>query len=311
MYALRVSSVNKTFKELFKKEFKSVKDVSFDVERGTIFGVLGPNGCGKSTLIRMISTLLLPDSGKIRIFGKDVLDPSVKEVIGRVSVDASFFMKLNAIENLDYAAGLYGLDRKTAQKKALEILAELGLPEEKIKLPLEKLSRGQQQKIAITRGFLADPKLVLLDEPTTGLDPVSKLDVQKFINKMIAEKDVTIVITSHDMEEINKLCNEMVIMNEGEIIARGTANDLKAKYVVDGLYALHTSIDAKEIVKSLNIETVSEREDVLDVLLPDIDKQASQLIQELQKQGVGFVSLTKVIPTLEDVFVKLTGKQLE
>lgn len=207
----------------------AVRAVSFQVPRGEIFGILGPNGSGKSTLIRIISTLLLPDSGMISIFGCDVLSQrlAVRRMINRVSVEAAFFKKLSAYENLIYAARLYDLDVKQARVKAAGILDRIGFAEQKIYAPMEDLSRGMQQKVAVARALLTAPVLLLLDEPTTGLDPKSKRDVQLFIREVRQEHDTTIILTTHDMEEAEKLCDRLAIIEEGAFVALDTPSGLK------------------------------------------------------------------------------------
>jgi ABC-2 type transport system ATP-binding protein len=178
----------------------------------------------------MLSTLLTPDSGSIRIFGFDpVRQPyEVQRLINRVSVDAAFFKKLSAYENLLYASRLYGLNDKYALKRAEEILKGLGLEEGRLTDSLQELSRGMQQKVAVARALLTSPVLLLLDEPTTGLDPKSKREVQEFILKLRETHDATVLLTSHDMDEVERLCGRIVIMNDGRFVADGTADELKA-----------------------------------------------------------------------------------
>ncbi len=208
-----------------------VDNISLSAHRGEALGILGPNGCGKSTLVRIISTLLVPDEGRVLVFGTDVAkDPmTIKRIINRVSVDAAFFKKLSAMENLLYTARLYGLDAKEALNRAREILASLGFDNDNLDSSMEQLSRGQQQKVAIARAFLTDPKLVLLDEPTTGLDPKSKLEVAKFINDLRAKQDITLILTTHDMAEAENLCDRIAILNHGKLVACGTAQQLKER----------------------------------------------------------------------------------
>ncbi len=211
------------------KPVLALDDISLDVKRNEIYGILGANGSGKSTLIRVISTLLIPDSGDIQVFGYDVHDDEmqVKRLINRVSVDASFFKKLSAMENLLYAVRLYGRSGSDLRGEITKILVDLGIKEDRVNAPLEQMSRGMQQKVAIARAFLTSPVLLLLDEPTTGLDPRSKKDVQRFVNDLRDNHDATIVICSHDMDEAEALCDRIAIMDGGKLIAVGTVDELK------------------------------------------------------------------------------------
>jgi ABC-2 type transport system ATP-binding protein len=213
-----------------RAETIAVNHLTFDVGRGEIFGILGPNGGGKSTLIRLIATLLLPDEGDIRVFGHDVIgDPmSAQRMINRVSVEASFFKKLSPMENLFYGARLYGVSGAEIRRQVVEILNRLGIPEKNVNRPMEEMSRGMQQKVAIARALLSAPILLLLDEPTTGLDPRSKRDVQAFIRELRDSHDTTIVLTTHDMVEAENLCDRIAIMDSGRIVALDTPQGLKA-----------------------------------------------------------------------------------
>jgi ABC-2 type transport system ATP-binding protein len=208
---------------------RALDGVSFEVARGETYGLLGPNGSGKSTLIRVLSTLLLPDDGEVRILGYRIPgeEAEVRRRVGRVSVDAAFYKKLSARENLLYSAYLYGMEKAPAERRAMEILEALGLDGEKFTDPLEEMSRGMQQKVAITRALLVNPPLLLLDEPTTGLDPKSKRDVQTFLENLKAEHGTTILLTSHDMAETERLCARIGFIAKGRLIAEGTAEELK------------------------------------------------------------------------------------
>ncbi len=213
-----------------KKVVVAVDNVSLSVERGEIFGILGPNGSGKSTLVRLVSTLMIPDAGEVRVFGHDVQqeETTVKRMINRVSVDAAFFKKLSPMENLMYAARLYGVNAREAREKIVEILTRLGIEERSIGEPLEEMSRGMQQKVAIARAFLSAPILLLLDEPTTGLDPRSKREVQAFVKEIRANHDATMLLTTHDMSEAEALCDRIAIIDNGCIVALDTPDGLKA-----------------------------------------------------------------------------------
>jgi ABC-2 type transport system ATP-binding protein len=212
-----------------KKAVVAVNDVCISIRRGEIYGILGANGSGKSTLIRLMSTLLTLEGGRIEVHGHDVErdEMAVKRLINRVSVDAAFFKKLSPLENLAYAAGLYGLEPKSARAEAIAILARLGIGEKRLKRPLEQMSRGMQQKVAIARALLTSPTVLLLDEPTTGLDPRSKLDVQTFIEEVRDTHDATIVLTTHDLAEAERLCDRIALINDGRIVAEDTPEGLK------------------------------------------------------------------------------------
>jgi ABC-2 type transport system ATP-binding protein len=212
-----------------REDIVAVDNISFNVERREIFGIVGPNGSGKSTLIRLFCTLLLPDSGTIEVFGYDVVKQhlQVRRIINRVSVEASFFKKLSSMENLMYAARLYGVDSAIAKRKALEILSRLGFEENRVDESMQELSRGMQQKVAIARALLTSPSMLLMDEPTTGLDPRSKRDVQRFVREIRDAQDATIVITSHDMDEVDNLCGRVAIIENGKFIALDTPSGLK------------------------------------------------------------------------------------
>ena len=231
--ALLIEGVSKSFAVGRKrKPVAAITDVSMRLERGDMHGILGANGSGKSTLIRLISGLLTLDSGRVEVFGHDIErdEMAVKRLINRVSVDAAFFKKLSPMENLLFAARLYGLDARKARAEAITILARLGIGEKRLGRPLEQMSRGMQQKVAIARALLTSPTLLLLDEPTTGLDPRSKLDVQSFIEELMATHDATIVLTTHDLDEAEALADRIGILDRGELIALGTAAELRARY---------------------------------------------------------------------------------
>jgi ABC-2 type transport system ATP-binding protein len=228
--ALLVDRVTKKFNVSRKKEpVTAIADVSLRLERGGTIGILGANGSGKSTLIRLVSGLLTIDEGRVEVFGLDLVreEMAVKRLINRVSVDAAFFKKLSPMENLLFAARLYGIDSAFARTETVRITERLGIAAKRLSRPVEQLSRGMQQKIAIARALLTSPALLLLDEPTTGLDPRSKLDVQTFIEEIRLSHDASIVLTTHDLDEAERLSDEIIVLNDGRIVAQGTPEELK------------------------------------------------------------------------------------
>jgi ABC-2 type transport system ATP-binding protein len=238
-----------------KKLVVAVDRVSFTVREGEIFGVLGPNGSGKSTLIRLIATLLLPDDGSMQVFGCDVVRQpmDVQRMINRVSVEASFFKKLSPMENLIYGARLYGMEGRETRQRVVEILTRLGLEDRSIYKPMEEMSRGMQQKVAIARALLSRPRLLLLDEPTTGLDPRSKREVQAVVRELNQDSGTTILLTTHDMLEAESLCERIAIIDGGKIVALDSPSVLKRLIPGNGheptLEDVFLELTGKQLVK--------------------------------------------------------------
>ena len=215
-----------------KEPVPALKALTFDIARGECVAILGQNGSGKSTLVRLLSTLLLHDAGGARVFGHDVFaEPrAVRRLVNRVSVEASFFKKMSSAENLSYAARFYGMTARESRARIPEILKRVGFPPERRNEPMENLSRGMQQKIALARALLTSPVLLLLDEPTTGLDPRSKLEVQDFIREVRAASDVTILLCTHDLDEAEALADRIGILDRGELLILESVGRLKDRY---------------------------------------------------------------------------------
>jgi ABC-2 type transport system ATP-binding protein len=220
-----------------RRRVPALEGVSFEMERGECVAILGQNGSGKSTLVRLLSTLLLPDGGEMRVFGNDVAkDPrSVQRLVNRVSVEASFFKKMSSEENLAYAARFYGLPPSATRRLIPEILEKVGFPTSRRHEGMEHLSRGMQQKVALARALLTSPILLLLDEPTTGLDPRSKLEVQDFIREVWANHDATILLCTHDLREAEVLADRVGILDRGKLLALEPVDELKERYRAETL----------------------------------------------------------------------------
>jgi ABC-2 type transport system ATP-binding protein len=241
--AIQLQGVTKSFRRRereagapwWRRDWKdkvALHELDLVVEAGGVTGILGPNGSGKSTLIRILGTLLTPDAGKAMVFGWDVVaEPlAVRRHVNRVSVEAAFFKELSPWENLLYAARLYGGGAGGTRKQVTELLDRLGLPMDTVDQPMKALSRGQQQKVAIARSFLTAPSLLLMDEPTTGLDPRSKKEVQGLLQMLRAESDVTVLLCTHDMDEAAALCDRVLMMDEGRVLADASPEELGRKY---------------------------------------------------------------------------------
>jgi ABC-2 type transport system ATP-binding protein len=252
--AIEVRNLRKCFRKRngFRKstELWALDDVSFSVAEGETYGLLGPNGSGKSSLIRILSTLLIADSGKVSLLGFPLPEDQekVRRIIGRVSVDAAFYKKLSARENLLYTALLYGQKARDAELRALGILEQLGMENSKFSTPLEEMSRGMQQKISIARALVLNPPVLLLDEPTTGLDPKSRRDVQTFLENLREREGTTILLTTHDMAEAERLCARIGFLAHGKLVAEGTAEELMKRANAENLDDAFIKLTGEELV---------------------------------------------------------------
>ena len=249
--AVEVRDLEKVFtrrKGLGRKRRSALKGVTFTMARGECVAILGQNGSGKSTLVRLLSTLLLPDGGTASIFGRDISETrAVRRLVNRVSVEASFFKKMSAVENLSYAARFYGLTPKETRERIPEILDRVGFPRSRRTHSMEHLSRGTQQKVALARALLTSPVLLLLDEPTTGLDPRSKLEVQDFIREVRAIHDTTILLCTHDMAEAQALADRIGILHKGRLLALGTPAEVCERYGADDLHGAFMAATGRAI----------------------------------------------------------------
>jgi ABC-2 type transport system ATP-binding protein len=242
--AVEVTDLRKEFRRrdrragrFVRRRMPALNGVSFTMKRGECVAILGQNGSGKSTLVRLLSTLLIHDGGEARIFGHDAFHETraVQRLVNRVSVEASFFKKMSAAENLSYAARFYGLGPAQTRDKIPEILGRVGFPADRRGESMENLSRGMQQKVALARALLTSPVLLLLDEPTTGLDPRSKLEVQEFIKEVRVEHDATILLCTHDMLEAESLADRVGLLDRGELLFLEPVDEVKKRYGVDTL----------------------------------------------------------------------------
>jgi ABC-2 type transport system ATP-binding protein len=255
-HAIQVRNLRKCFRKRsgFRKwtELWAVDDVSFSVAEGETYGLLGANGSGKSSLIRILSTLLIADSGEVNMLGFKLpeQEDEVRRIIGRVSVDAAFYKKLSARENLLYTALLYGQNMREAEAHVMDILAQLGIENAQFSTPLEEMSRGMQQKISIARALMLNAPLLLLDEPTTGLDPKSRRDVQTFLEDLQSREGTTILLTTHDMAEAERLCARIGFLAHGKLVAEGTVAELKVLASAENLDDAFIKLTGQELVRN-------------------------------------------------------------
>ena len=245
-----------------RRTVHALDDVTFSVARGETVAILGQNGSGKSTLIRILSTLLLHEAGVARVFGHDVMrDPHpVRRLVNRVSVEASFFKKMSAAENLSYAARFYGMGSSSTRDRIPLILERVGFPSARRNEPMENLSRGMQQKVALARALLTSPVLLLLDEPTTGLDPRSKREVQDFIRDVRVLHDSTILLCTHDLDEAEALSDRVGILDRGQLLVLAPVPELLQQYDASSLEEAFFAATGRELATDDEEEDDDERE---------------------------------------------------
>jgi ABC-2 type transport system ATP-binding protein len=310
MSDIEVDKISKRF-----GTFTAVDEISFSVEHGEIFGLLGPNGAGKSTLIRMMTTLIEPTSGTARVDGFDVRNSAndVRKIIGVIPQAATTDLDLSAEENMLIFAKLYGVARDQRMKVIHELLdaVELGQWGDK---PVKNLSGGMRRRLEIARGLVHQPKIFFLDEPTTGLDPVSRVSVWEMLARLKKERDLTILLTTHYMDEADKLCDRIAIVDHGKLVALDTPFKLKAS--VPGSNILEVSFSAVpdawlETLKALpDVEKVTSQDHVYRILSNNGPRTTVELVEAARRAQVTFNSLSVQSTTLDDVFMHYTGRQL-
>jgi ABC-2 type transport system ATP-binding protein len=310
MSAIEVDGVVKAF-----GFFVAVKGVSFDVEEGEIFGLLGPNGAGKSTLIRMLTTLLPPTSGRARVNGFDIVTQAdeVRRAIGVIPQAMTSDLELSVEENLIIFAKLYGVPRGRRERLIETLLDAVELSQWR-KAPVKNLSGGMRRRVEIARGLVHEPQIFFLDEPTTGLDPVSRVAVWEMLRKIKAERQLTILLTTHYMDEADRLCDRIAIVDHGEL--KALDSPLKLKASIAGSTLLDVSFGPAPAgwparLEALpHVETVSGHDEVFRISTRNGPETTLALMQATAAAGLSVQSLSVQSTTLDDVFVHYTGRGL-
>jgi ABC-2 type transport system ATP-binding protein len=310
MSAIEVDGVVKAF-----GSFVAVKGVSFDVEEGEIFGLLGPNGAGKSTLIRMLTTLLPPTSGRARVNGFDIVTQAdeVRRAIGVIPQAMTSDLELSVEENLIIFAKLYGVPRGRRERLIETLLDAVELSQWR-KAPVKNLSGGMRRRVEIARGLVHEPQIFFLDEPTTGLDPVSRVAVWEMLRKIKAERQLTILLTTHYMDEADRLCDRIAIVDHGEL--KALDSPLKLKASIAGSTLLDVSFGPAPAgwparLEALpHVETVSGHDEVFRISTRNGPETTLALMQATAAAGLSVQSLSVQSTTLDDVFVHYTGRGL-
>ena len=306
---IEIRNLTKSYKNL-----KAIDDLSFDVREGEILGLLGPNGSGKSTTINSILSLLNFQKGSIKIFGKEMSPDAydIKAKIGVIFQEVAVFEELTVYENIDYFCGLYINDKETRKQDVLDAIKLVGL-EEFQKFYPKQLSGGLLRRLNIACGIAHKPSLIILDEPTVAVDPQSRNNILDGIKKL-RDAGATIIYTTHYMEEAEILCDRIIILDKGKIIAEGTSDELKKmanieeKVTVELKHANPKIIE--DIKNSKNVDNVSLNDNVLVVTYKKGNNNLGKLIEYLKDNKISYEKIFSERPSLNDVFLELTGKEL-
>jgi ABC-2 type transport system ATP-binding protein len=310
MFDVEVENLTKQF-----GDFVAVDALSFNVGHGEIFGLLGPNGAGKSTLIRMLTTLVPPTSGTALVGGFDIVRAAndVRQSIGVIPQAMTSDLDLTADENMSIYAKLYGIPRDKRRRAIQQLLEEVDLEKWHDK-PVKMFSGGMRRRLEIARGLVHEPKIFFLDEPTTGLDPVSRVSVWEMLTRLKSERDLTILVTTHYMDEADKLCDRIAIIDHGKLVALDSPLKLKAS--IPGKNILEVSLSDVppgwlETLKSLpEVADVKADDHIFRISSNNGPRTTVELMDAARKAGITITSLSVQSTTLDDVFVHYTGHQL-
>ncbi|WP_100372310.1 ABC transporter ATP-binding protein [Bacillus sp. FJAT-45037] len=304
--------------EALKKVFKSkiaVDEVSLYLDQGESVGLLGPNGAGKSTTISMISTLVKPTSGEVYLKGESVLkDPvRMRKILGIVPQEIALYTELTAYENLKFFGRIYGLRGKKLEKRIQEVLEIVGL-DGRQKDIVKTYSGGMQRRINMAAAMLHEPEILIMDEPTVGIDPQSRSHILETVRLLNEEKGLTVLYTSHYMEEVERLCDRVYIMDHGQVIATGTKEELKG--ILSGEETIVIELDrpypsfAEELKAHDEIKQIVESEREIKLIVPKGSRLLASVFQAAERHQTQILNVNVQIPTLEDVFLHLTGRKL-
>ncbi|HUI42494.1 MAG TPA: ATP-binding cassette domain-containing protein [Terriglobia bacterium] len=310
MAAIEVEQIEKKF-----GDFTAVDHVSFDVAQGEIFGLLGPNGAGKSTLIRMLTTLIEPTSGTARVNGFDIRQHpnDVRKCIGVIPQAATSDLDLSLEENLMIFAKLYSVPREHRKRDVKELLDSVDLGSWADK-PVKFLSGGMRRRLEIARGLVHQPKIFFLDEPTTGLDPVSRVAVWEMLVRLKGERQLTILVTTHYMDEADKLADRVAIVDHGKLVALDTPFKLKASIPGENMLEVSFSGAPPDWTQTLEglpeVASVKLYDHVYRIASRNGPRTTVELVEAARRAGVTVTALSVQSATLDDVFMHFTGRQL-
>lgn len=307
---LEVVSLSKRF-----KKNKAVDGVNIFLEKGETVGLLGPNGAGKSTIISMVSSLISPSEGDVRLNNKSVLHQPgmLRKVLGVVPQEIALYTDLTAKENLEFFGKIHRLKGKELKEKINEILEQIGLAERQNDV-VKTFSGGMKRRLNIGVALLHDPEILIMDEPTVGIDPQSRNYILEQVKRLNRERNMTILYTSHYMEEVEFLCDRIYIMDKGHIIASGTKDEIKSILSSESTILIKLDKSSPTFVKRLHelafIKTVTSHEKMVTIVIPKEVHPFNQIFQIADETDAVIVTIDRQTPTLEDVFLHLTGRAL-
>ncbi len=309
MFTIKVENLTKEFNGV-----RAVNSISFNVNDVELFGILGPNGAGKTTTINMLTTLLKPTSGYVEVAGYDISNnkDEVRRHIGVVFQEPSLDINLTGKENLEFHAMMYKMDKDEREKRIKEVLELVELTE-KADVIVENYSGGMKRRLELARGFIHKPKVLFLDEPTLGLDTQTRRHIWDYIKKLNREGNVTIILTTHYMDEADYLCDRVAIIDNGKIVAMDTSDKLKDVLGGD-IVSLEIKNDIDSLMNHLKdlkwIESMKKHNNNLNLTMERGEKRIPELISIAQRIGVDIDSVNLHKPSLEDVFLYFTGKTI-
>lgn len=308
-FAIEVQNLVKIYQE----KIHALDGISFSVDKGTIFSLLGPNGAGKSTTVKILTTLSNPTSGKAKVIGYDVVryPDKVREAIGSVAQKSGVDREATGRENLTLQGQLYGMNGSQLKNRVNELLERFGLTEAANRIT-RTYSGGMQRKLDVAMGLVHRPQVLFLDEPTTGLDPKARSDLWTEIENLVKDEHITILLTTHYLEEADRLAERLAIVDKGKIVVEGTPDELKSELHGDAIHIELSDSQTDEIIKKLFNQAPGVRDVVLEGRLVHAraDNGASavpQILNTLDSEGIRVASVTVARPSLDDVYLRYTG----
>ncbi|MFD4820428.1 ABC transporter ATP-binding protein [Peribacillus butanolivorans] len=302
----RTLEVNRLIKRYGSKS--ALEDVSFSVKEGSCFGLLGPNGAGKSTTMKIINGIIEADSGNVNVFGKDICKSAddIRKLVGYVPQEITLYDKISAFNNLVFFGEMYGVKGKKLKERIIEVLEQVGLSERAYD-PIHTYSGGMKRRINIAAALLHNPKLVILDEPTVGIDPQSRNHIFEII-RLLRSEGVTIIYSTHYMEEVEALCDDITIIDNGRVIVQGDLNELLLQYATKAIYLeLDNQLEAPVIP---GIKNVSEYKKGWLLETDHVLNSMETISHTFHETGITVKALEMMRPSLESVFLTLTGTTL-